>query len=35
MYQNLAKDVGLNIIDRYSVDTLTQEIFSQNDAIIE
>ncbi len=35
MYQNLAKDIGLNIIDRYSVDTLTQEIFSQNNAVIE
>lgn len=35
MHQFLAKDLGLNIIDRYSVDTLTQEIITQNDTIIE
>ena len=33
--QVLAKDLGLNIIDRYSVDTITQEIITQNDIIIE
>lgn len=31
----LAKDLGLNLVDRYSVDTLTQEIITQNDIIIE
>ena len=33
--QVLAKDLGLKIVDRYSVDTLTQEILTQNDIIIE
>ena len=33
--QVLAKDLGLNIIDRYSVDTITQEITTQNDIIVE
>ena len=33
--QVLAKALGLNIVDRYSVDTLTQEIITQNDNIIE
>jgi hypothetical protein len=35
MHQILAKDLGLIIVDRYSVDTLTQEIITQNDIIIE
>ena len=33
--QVFVKDLGLNIIDRYSVDTLTQEITTQNEIVIE
>jgi hypothetical protein len=35
MHQIIAKDLGLNIVDQYSVDTLTQEILTQNDVVIE
>lgn len=35
MRQILANEVGLKIIDQYSVDTLTQEIISQNSIMIE
>lgn len=35
MRQKIANDVGLKIIDQYSVDTLTQEMISQNNMMIE
>ncbi len=35
MRQILSNEVGLKIVDQYSVDTLTQEIVSQNNIIVE
>jgi hypothetical protein len=35
MRQTLANEIGLNIIDQFSVDTLTLEIVSQNNVVIE